>query len=51
MLTSIDKTLAALAVGFVVYLATHYGLKLDQTTQEALTTLLTALFVYIVPNK
>lgn len=49
-LAEFRKALVALAVPLLVGFAGRIGLDLDPTTVAALTTVLTALAVYLIPN-
>ncbi len=51
MVTEYDKALAALVVGILSYFLLHLGVNIDTTTAAALTTILTSVVVYFVPNK
>ena len=54
MLTSVDKMWAALATGALGFAAMRYPVIMEHVGEEqiaAVTTLLTALTVYLVPNK
>ena len=46
-----NKAIAVIVVGVIVSVAAHFGFKLDTELQLALTTLVTALAVWAVPNK
>lgn len=46
-----NKSIVALVVGGIVLFATHFGLQLTPDFQAALTTIVTTLAVYAVPNK
>ena len=49
-LSEIRKALVALAVPLLVGFAARIGLDLEPPTVAALTTVLTALAVYLIPN-
>lgn len=51
MITEFDKALSAVVIGAVVIFLAHFGFKADATIQAAITTLVTAIVVYLVPNK
>jgi len=52
MLTKLDKALAALVVPFLSGLAFHFfGWEISAETQATLIGALTAVFVWLVPNK
>lgn len=53
MITSFDKAIVAL-LGALLSIAAAFGLKVDWATPEVITSIggvLTALLVYVVPNK
>lgn len=45
-----QKALTGLAVSAALYLGTRYGLKLGPEAELTITGLVTAAFVYLVPN-
>lgn len=51
MLTRFDKALAALLTSSVVQLVTHFGIAVPPGVEATATVVLTALFVWLVPNK
>lgn len=51
MITGFDKAIVALFTPIIVLFLTRVGLNVDPTLSAALTTVITGLVVYLVPNK
>lgn len=51
MLTPFDKAIVALLIPLILFGLGHFGLKVDDTFTAALTTVLTPIIVWLVPNK
>ena len=46
-----NKAIVVLIVGLIIYVAGQFGLQFDSEVQLALTSVITALVVFAVPNR
>lgn len=51
MVTEFDKAIVALVVPILVFVLARVGFNADDSVTAAITTILTAILVYLTPNK